>query len=141
MSKLYNNYLYLKSNEVDSNNTLYLFKSGMFFIFLDDDARIASSLLNLKLTCLTENIVKCGFPINSLDKYKKILERTSYNVKIIDSNNQMAFTINNYNINNTIFDLLSKINKIDSSTLSIKEAYEFIDDIKDSAQSILKNCK
>ena len=113
----------------------------MFFIFLDDDARIASSLLNLKLTCLTENIVKCGFPINSLDKYKKILERTSYNVKIIDSNNQMAFTINNYNINNTIFDLLSKINKIDSSTLSIKEAYEFIDDIKDSAQSILKNCK
>ena len=69
------------------------------------------------------------------------MERTSYNVKIIDSNNQMAFTINNYNINNIIFDFLSKINTVDSSSLSIREAYQFIDDIKDSAQSILKNCK
>ena len=69
MSKLFDNYLNLKATEKDANNTLYIFKSGIFFIFLDNDARIASKLLNLKLTYLTENIIKCGFPINSLAKH------------------------------------------------------------------------
>ncbi len=51
MSKLYDIYSSLKSNEPKSDKTLYLFKSGIFFILIDEDAKIASKILNLKITC------------------------------------------------------------------------------------------
>ena len=44
MSKLYNTYISLKANEEDTNNTLYLFKAGLFFICIDKDAQIASNI-------------------------------------------------------------------------------------------------
>ena len=71
MSKLYNKYLELKSND---DSVLYLLKSGMFYIFLHEDAKIVSEKLNLKLTNLNNNILKCGFPINSLTKYAGLLD-------------------------------------------------------------------
>lgn len=142
MSKLYENYLFLKNNDKNSSNTLYLFKSGIFFIFLDDDARKASHLLNLKLTCLTDKIVKCGFPINAIEKYKKLLEQTSYNIKIIDTSTHTSYTMKNYNIEDNIHELLSKISNVNSDELSIKEAYKFIEEVKIYAQNILeKNIK
>lgn len=58
MSKLYEKYKNLKS---ENATKLYLFKSGIFYIFLDEDAIKMSNLLNLKLTNLNETIVKCGF--------------------------------------------------------------------------------
>ena len=66
MSKLYNQYINLKANNPEK---YFLFKNGLFFIFLDDDAKLMSQLLNLKLSPLNANIVKCGFPENSLEKY------------------------------------------------------------------------
>lgn len=136
MSKLYDKYLFLKSTEDNSNKNLYLFKSGIFFIFLDQDAKIASSLLNLKLTFLTPEIVKCGFPINSLEKYKLLLTNSTYSLKIIDNTNDTIFNINEYSIDNKISELLYQIRNIDTNSLSIKEAYEFIDNIKNTANSI-----
>lgn len=65
MSKLYNQYVILK---VNNPNKFFLFKSGIFFIFLDEDAKIMSKVLNLKLSNLNADILKCGFPENSLDK-------------------------------------------------------------------------
>ncbi len=138
MSKLYENYLFLKNNDKDSSNTLYLFKSGIFFIFLDDDARKASHLLHLKLTCLTDKIVKCGFPINALEKYKKLLKQTSYNTKIIDTSTHISYTMKNYNIEDNIHELLSRIANVNSDELSIKEAYMFIEELKLFAKHILE---
>lgn len=138
MSKLYENYLFLKNNDENSSNTLYLFKSGIFFIFLDDDAKIASRLLHLKLTCLTEKVVKCGFPISSLEKYKNLLDKTNYNIKIIDSSKHISYTTSNYHIEDNIKQLLSKISNVDYNALSIKEAYQFIEEIQTSAQNILE---
>ena len=85
MSKLYDTYISLKANEEDTNNTLYLFKAGLFFICIDKDAQIASNILNLKLTNLNETIVKCGFPIQSLDKYSNLLKLSNYQFKIVDT--------------------------------------------------------
>ena len=45
MSKLYKKYMSLKIND---SSKVYLFKSGIFYIFLDDDARTMSPILNLK---------------------------------------------------------------------------------------------
>ena len=137
MSKLYECYLDLKANEVNSDNTLYIFKSGIFFIFLDNDAQIASKLLNLKITFLTEDVIKCGFPINALKKYTNILKRTSYNFKIVDNIKNLSYSIKDYELDQDTKELLSKIASIETNSLSVKEAYDFIDIIKNSANLII----
>ena len=137
MSKLYECYLDLKANEVNSDNTLYIFKSGIFFIFLDNDAQIAAKLLNLKITFLTEDVIKCGFPINALKKYTNILKRTSYNFKIVDNIKNLSYSIKDYELDQDTKELLSKIASIETNSLSVKEAYDFIDIIKDSANLII----
>ena len=81
MSKLFTMYQNLKS---ENSSDLYLFKSGMFYIFLDDDARKINELLGLKLTNLNSSVQKCGFPQNSLNKYLKLLNYLPYSIKIID---------------------------------------------------------
>ena len=44
MSKLYKKYLELKKTD---SSKIYLFKSGLFYIFIEDDAYIMSKFLNL----------------------------------------------------------------------------------------------
>lgn len=83
MSKLFNKYLELKHTQ--DEETYYLFKSGIFYIFISDDAKYMSNLLNLKLVNLNEDVVKCGFPSNNLTKYLNILSENNINFKIIDS--------------------------------------------------------
>ena len=121
MSKLYDTYISLKANEETNNNTLYLFKAGLFFICIDQDARIASNILNLKLTNLNETIVKCGFPIQSLEKYSNLLKLSNYHFKIVDTN---------------INSLLAQIKNVNPESLSIKEAYSFIEEIKQKVSTI-----
>lgn len=87
MSKLYKRYNELKAT---NDNQLYLFKSGMFFIFLDNDAKLVSNELNLKLTKLNDNIVKCGFPINSFEKYSNLLKERGFEFSIIDENSSIV---------------------------------------------------
>ncbi|MBS5858240.1 MAG: hypothetical protein ACLTKT_07305 [Clostridia bacterium] len=133
MSKLYDIYSSLKSNEPKSDKTLYLFKSGIFFILIDEDAKIASKILNLKITFLTENIVKCGFPISSLEKYSSIIQHTDYKFQIIDSSSNI-----NYSLNQDIKTFLLQIADLDTNNLSIKEAYEILDNFKNTSTNLLK---
>lgn len=135
MSKLFDLYKNLKNKD---NDTLYLFKSGIFYIFLDEDAKIVNKLLNLKLTNLNTEILKCGFPINSLQKYLDLLNNTNYNVKIIDNLSNTSFTIKDFSINNLTIDLLKTISNVNEDSLSIKDAYDFITNIKNSANNVLK---
>ncbi len=71
MSKLFDKYTELKRN---NPSKYYLFKGGIFYIFIDQDAIHMSPILNLKLTHLNEKILKCGFPINNIDKYSSIFK-------------------------------------------------------------------
>ena len=74
MSKLYKNYILLK---LQNSEKFYLFKCGLFYIFIDSDAEIMSKVLKLKLTNLNSLIKKCGFPVNSCNKYFNILKKFS----------------------------------------------------------------
>ena len=65
MSNLYKKYLSLK---IENSENFYLFESGIFYIFLAEDAKVMSPVLNLKLTNLNSIIVKCGFPTSQLSK-------------------------------------------------------------------------
>lgn len=51
---------------------------GAFYVFLDEDAKEISKQISLKLTKLNDDIVKCGFSINSLEKYIKEVLRIKY---------------------------------------------------------------
>ena len=132
MSKLFEIYKNLKQND---NETLYLFKSGIFYIFLDNDAKIINKILDLKLTNLNDKIVKCGFPSNSLKKYLKLLSMTKYKIKIIDTTNTTSYTISDYDLNNGIKELLLKISNI--NTENISEAYSLLNSFKDDALKII----
>lgn len=138
MSKLYNIYSSLKSNEPNSEKILYLFKSGIFFILIDEDAKIASKILNLKITFLTENIVKCGFPISSLEKYSSLIQLTDYKFQIIDSSSNINYSLKNYSLNENIKTFLLQISDLDTNNLSIKEAYEILDNFKNTSTNLLK---
>lgn len=85
MSKLYMKYLEKKN--IDKNK-YYLFECGMFYIFIDDDAYKISKYVPFKITKLNENIVKCGFPKNSIDKYMEIFENLELDVEIINNNDR-----------------------------------------------------
>ena len=136
MSKLVNCYKNLKSND---SSSLYLFKSGVFYIFLDEDAKIISNLLHLKLTNLNSEIQKCGFPANSLEKYLALLKLIPYEVKIIDNTDSVSYTPKQFSINKEILDFHSDISILNVETLSVSQAFNFLSSIKEKASKLLND--
>ncbi len=137
MSKIYNKYLELKSSPDHSTNTLYLFKSGLFFIFVDEDAKLVSNLLNLKLGNLNESVVKCGFPCNSLKKYLALFKSTPYNIEIISINSQeLPVSSNNYLISEQLEHIATEILDLEIDNLSISQAYDFLYQIQNKIKAI-----
>ena len=120
MSKLYNTYLELKKKDEE---IIYLFKSGIFFIALDDDAYTLSKFFHFKITNLTDTIVKCGFPCSSFDKYSNLFLLHNLKVKIIELSNRVIYPLKDYTQTTKITELLNDIKSIDINTLSIQEAY------------------
>ena len=134
MSKLFTMYQNLKS---ENSSDLYLFKSGMFYIFLDDDARKINELLGLKLTNLNSSVQKCGFPQNFLNKYLKLLNYLPYSIKIIDGSSMTKYNVSEYILDQNCFNILSKLSSVDINSLSVKEAFDFISNLKSESQNIL----
>ena len=133
MSKLYNQYIILKSKKPKK---IFLFKNGIFFIFLDEDAKIMSKLLNLKLSNLNLEVVKCGFPINSLEKYMSILNNSNYDVEIVNSSNLKSQNFKSYNDNLKIENIILEISNIEIDSLSISQAYDFLYKIQNEISDI-----
>ncbi len=133
MSKLYNTYLELKKKDEE---IIYLFKSGIFFIALDDDAYTLSKFFHFKITNLTDTIVKCGFPCSSFDKYSNLFLLHNLKVKIIELSNRVIYPLKDYTQTTKITELLNDIKSIDINTLSIQEAYQFIENLKNKVTKI-----
>ena len=117
MSRLYKRYKNLKNKE----DIIYLFKVGMFYVILDDDAKIISKLLNLKLIPLNNEVNKCGFPINSLEKYEKILKENKVKYKIIED----------YEENKDLNKFINKIKKYDINNITGIKALELVYELKE----------
>ena len=81
MSKLYDKYEKLKSEDLEC---IYLFLCGNFYIALDSDAMILNELFDMKLTKFSNLCDKCGFPINSLEKYETKLKDKNIKYKLIN---------------------------------------------------------
>lgn len=133
MSKLYSIYLSEKEN---NEAKILLFKSGIFYVALDKDAIFLSNTFGFKLTNLNDNIKKCGFPCNSLDKYLKLFKACNISINIIDIEKNTKYSLKNFECNKNTAELLDLIKNIDIDNLSVSEAYKLLENIKEKANNI-----
>ena len=126
MSKLLNTYNNLKKR---NSKAIYLFKSGLFYIALEDDAKLLSKKFNFKLTNLNDETVKCGFPVSSFDKYFPKIKSINNEVEIIDKDT--ISEASNYLENKKVKELIDEIKNVDINSLSVSQAYAFIEKIKE----------
>lgn len=133
MSKLYSMYLNLKKQNPD---TLFLFKSGIFFLAIDKDALRLSELLDLKLTNLNNTVQKCGFPCASLEKYLKLFKACNLDIKMIEIDKNTSYDLREYEQDKNTLEILDLIKNINIDNLSVSEAYNFIETLKQKVDSI-----
>lgn len=123
MSKLYEQYLKLKNEDPKK---LYLFKSGLFYIALEDDAVMLSNKFNLKLTNLGNSTLKCGFPESRLKHYSEHFKMQDIDYILVKSENnntanKKASILSN---NNEVTDILTELAKVDINNITLKEAFD-----------------
>lgn len=135
MSKLYSKYSELKNN---NPSTLYLFKSGIFFIALQDDAKLLSEELSLRLTNLNEDIIKCGFPVSREEHYIRLLQAKELDFQIIDNTYGVVENYSDYMNNDKLKAVIHKILDINFDEITFKEAYEILRSTNTSLKEIYK---
>ena len=116
--EMYSKYIELKKNNSDK---LYLFKVGAFYIFLEDDAITINKYVNLKLTNFGNNYIKCGFPVNSYDKYMNIFKRLSLDIEEVKYNEVTDFDTNY---------IVNRLRNIELDNLTPLEALNIISELK-----------
>lgn len=136
MSKLYSKYLEQKTL---NPNILYLFKSGIFYMALNDDANRLSDALSLKVTNITEKIYKCCFPVNKSDYYFKTLESLNIAYKIIDPSQNVVLNYAEYKNNEKFSNIIENLLKLDLNKVSFQDAYIILTDTVHDLKQIINN--
>ena len=135
MSKLYDEYRKLK---IKDESKLYIFKSGMFYIALEDDAKTLSEMFDFKIVKLNENVVKSGFPISRLEYYLELLNKRNINFEIIDGNYSKIENYEDYMNNCKLKKIITDINNLDLDNVTFKEAYNYLEKLKNEIKKIYK---
>ena len=112
-----------------------MFRVGIFYNIINEDAKIINEKLGLKLTDLGPNISKCGFPISQLDKYIILLNKMKIKYKVVD--NLPNTNLNDYMKNVEIKKVLNKISNLDMNNTTFQQAFNILLEI----QNKLKNIK
>lgn len=133
MSKLYNQYINLKNN---NSNKVYLFKCGVFYYFLDADAKKISDLFNFKLLPFTGEIFKCSIPVSRLGYYISEFQKRNMEFEIIDNQYSEINNYNDYLNNEQIKHLLKQILKIYLNNITMKESYKILEDFQTKLKNI-----
>lgn len=81
MGRNFKQYYELKAKHPDA---LLLFRSADFYECYREDAKNASDVLGLNLTCDINDGVICAFPFHALDTYLPKLIRAGYRIAICD---------------------------------------------------------
>lgn len=131
MSKLLDQYKKLKK---DDASCIYLFRVGIFYNILNEDAKLINEKLGLKITDLGPSIFKCGFPVSQLDKYIILLNQLKIKYKVID--NLPNSNINEYINNVEIKKILNKISSLDMNNTTFQQAFNFLLDIQERVKKI-----
>ena len=134
MSVIYKKYQILKKNS--NQNDLFLFNVGAFYIFIGEDAKIASSELGLKLTYFNNEVQKCGFPISSISKYIHKLEALDYSIHIVDNSNDVMYSVKQYKEKNGFSEIVNTLLQVDINNMTGVEALFTLDKLIKIAKSI-----
>lgn len=126
MSKLQKQYNELKEKDPEK---IYLFKVGIFYNILNEDARKVSNEIGLKLTDLSPEIIKCGFPIAKLEKYTQLLDSKGLKYAIVP--NQTSS-----NQNTSYDNIIKKIINLDMNNTTCKEAFDILYNIQQNLKNI-----
>lgn len=126
MSKILKQYKELKEKDASS---IYIFRIGIFYNILNEDAKILNEKLSLKITSLSPEIIKCGFPISSLEKYLHLLNAHNIEFEVIDppasSNQTISYS-----------EIIKKIQNIDLNNTTCKEAFDILYNIQQKLKNI-----
>lgn len=136
MSKLYSKYLEQKALNPD---ILYLFKSGIFYMALNEDANRLSDALSLKVTNITDKLYKCCFPVSKSDYYFKTLESLNINYKIIDPSQNVVLNYAEYKDNERFNSIITNLLKLDLNKTSYQDAYIILTNTVHDLKQILSN--
>ena len=123
MSKLYEQYKKLKQN---NKNNIYIFKNGIFYIALDDDAKKLSDIFGFKLVDFYGTILKCGFPLKKISYYSEKLEQNKIPFEFIDPNYNKIDNFSNYVKNEKIRQTIQSIINMDMNNTTFQEAFTFL---------------
>ena len=126
MSKLLKQYNELKSKDPKK---VYIFKVGILYNILNEDARVVSNAIGLKLTDLSPEIVKCGFPIAKLEKYTNLLN--SHNISF-----EVVTTPTSTNQNTPYDNIIKTIQNVDLNNTTCKEAFDILYNIQQKIKNI-----
>lgn len=115
MSKMLEKYKEMKKSNPQK---IYLFECGIFYISFNEDAKILEKELNLKLISINKEDKKCGFPINSKNKYANHLNEKNIDYEIISNDNiikkqkNVKIKPNKEEINSIEKEIIRKLNLI-----------------------------
>lgn len=126
MSKLYSEYEKLKQK---NNKKIYLFKSGIFYVALQDDAQKLSEIFDFKITNLNDNVIKCGFPLKRLEFYINLLKQKNVDFEIVDNNYSKIENYSDYLNNESVKNILHSIVELDMNDISFKQAFEILNNL------------
>ena len=133
MSKLYKKFLDLKKA---NNKKIYLFKSGIFYIALAEDAKIISELFNFKITNLNDEVTKCGFPETKLEYYTCLLQQNNIEFEIIDIRYNKIENYSDY-LNNIKFkNIINTLEDIDMNNISFRQAFDILEKLSNEVKNV-----
>lgn len=133
MSKLFNEYQIRKQKNPEK---LYLFKSGIFYISLNEDAKKLSELFQFKITPLNDTVTKCGFPAKRLEFYTNLLQTCCVDFEIVDPNHNKIENLPDYLKDSKIKETLKTIEALDMNTISFQKAFEILKDLQENIKSL-----
>lgn len=125
MSKLFIEYLKMKKED---NNKIYLFKNGIFYIALEEDAKKLSQIFKFKISNLNQHIIKCGFPLSRLSYYSNLMKLQNLNFEIVN-----LISKENYE-----HKLINSILNLDLTNITFREAFDFLAKIQNNYKDIYK---
>ena len=134
MSKLYDNFVNLKGSNKDK---IYLFKSGIFFIALNEDATKLSEIFGFKITNLNDTVTKCGFPAKRIEYYSSLLDKMNIDFELIDSNSKKIENSSEYISNLNFNSIIDKLVKIDFDNITFKDAFDILYSLSLESKKIL----
>ena len=126
MSKLLKQYEEFKKKDPEK---IYIFKVGIFYNILNEDARLVSKEIGLKLTDLSPEIIKCGFPVATLEKYTNLLTEHNIEFEVVSSQTP------SYQ-NASYEQIVKKILNIDLDNTTCKEAFDILYMIQQNLKNI-----